>query len=664
MGAPSGGAPSTPQASSSDSLMDGQRRQNKLLVALREDAALRGLLLRAAAETQASVSSPDDDVVLYVLLPQSVTLDDVAITQELVETHLVHMRRPSGRSSGEARPFTSLNGLCGTCLADGSITVHGRLRRAADQDRALGNSVGGWAMNKGRAGTVPQLESQIVVLREATLPPSAKLPLRVPVGLLLISDPLFFPGCGWKLPLALRRCTHRFADVDLKQLPLADLPQLLFEYQILARAWMEETDPTEPLGVDESASPSQAISSPAGAAGGSAARDAAQRGAAVYTTPPGPSCPSHPSHGGRDVGGGGGNGGGDGGGSSDARGARGGVLGLGSLNGYAEQLTHGGGGVVDLMKERWRMSEWRAAASSFAPEPLARSRSTDGEVGGGGGANGPDKEPQHACSGGDADAGDGNGPPKPSKSASALLRSLLDTTGIGDSLGLGGLTSDRFEPLNEVAAGLAAGLASSPASSRAPKSPSLARSAAPPATDSAADAAAPPLPPNVTDAAADADAVAAARAAALEKANAVLLRAGAVLQDRGGMAAAAAAAAVPSSQPTQGGAAGASGAPNGYTNGVAAGRASPPLLAVDAAADPLRAPDDASDEELMLKDEEAEFFGTPAPALPPPAMVPPQQATAEEAQKQMAREQMAQEEKAREPSPILSGSSAALFDLS
>ena len=102
VGAPSGGAPSTPQASSSDSLMDGQRRQNKLLVALREDAALRGLLLRAAAETQASVSSPDDDVVLYVLLPQSVTLDDVAITQELVETHLVHMRRPSGRSSGEA----------------------------------------------------------------------------------------------------------------------------------------------------------------------------------------------------------------------------------------------------------------------------------------------------------------------------------------------------------------------------------------------------------------------------------------------------------------------------------------------------------------------------------------------------------------------------------
>ena len=91
------------------------------------------------------------------------------------------------------RPFTALNGLCGTLQPDGAITVHGRLRRALDSDRALGGTVGGWDQ-RGRNGTVPQLESLIVVLRESQLPPSERLPLRTSIGLLLISDPLFFPG--------------------------------------------------------------------------------------------------------------------------------------------------------------------------------------------------------------------------------------------------------------------------------------------------------------------------------------------------------------------------------------------------------------------------------------------------------------------------------------
>ena len=97
--------PAVPAAPSADGLLDGQRRQNKLLQALRDDLELRDLLLRAAAETQASSPGSHDDVALYVLLPQSVTLDDVRITRELVETHLVHLeRRPSRSGASGAAP--------------------------------------------------------------------------------------------------------------------------------------------------------------------------------------------------------------------------------------------------------------------------------------------------------------------------------------------------------------------------------------------------------------------------------------------------------------------------------------------------------------------------------------------------------------------------------
>jgi hypothetical protein len=79
--------------------------------------------------------------------------------------------------------------------------------------------------------------SCIVATRSFRYLPNKKL--RVPVGLLIVSDPLFFPGCGWKLPLALRQCTHRFRETALDELPLSDLPALLCEYQIMARAWLE-----------------------------------------------------------------------------------------------------------------------------------------------------------------------------------------------------------------------------------------------------------------------------------------------------------------------------------------------------------------------------------------------------------------------------------------
>ena len=203
-------ASSAAVAQGPDGLLDGERASNKMLIALRQVPELRELLLLVAA------TASMDGHELYLLLPQSVTLYDVRVTKELIETHLVYLKCSSNR--GEPRPFTSLNGLCGTCLADGAITVHGRLPEPS--------SVGGWAQSRGRMNSVPQLESQIVVLREATLPPSARLPLQAPVGLLLISDPIFFPGCGWKLPLALRRCTHRFTSVELNALPLADLPQV------------------------------------------------------------------------------------------------------------------------------------------------------------------------------------------------------------------------------------------------------------------------------------------------------------------------------------------------------------------------------------------------------------------------------------------------------
>lgn len=234
----------------SDALLSTETEGNRLLSALRSagNAELRERLRRAEAEADGST---DGQYILTLLLPQSVTLDDVTVTLELLETHLVLLRRGSASAP---RPFTSLNGLCGTVQPDGALTVHGRTRRAplADSGGASGAGavVGGWEQ-RGRGGAVPQLESQIVVLRESLLHGSAWLPLRSPIGLLLISDPLFFPGCGWKLPLALRRVTHRFRHSQLSSLPLADLPQLLYEYQILARAWREGVLDDGGLGVSQ-----------------------------------------------------------------------------------------------------------------------------------------------------------------------------------------------------------------------------------------------------------------------------------------------------------------------------------------------------------------------------------------------------------------------------
>ena len=216
---------------STDRLLEAERRSNRILTALHNDDTLRELLLRAANSTVAEA-----DAHIHLLLPQSVTLDDVRITPELLETHLVYVQQATRDAS---RSFTSLNGLCGAICEDGAVTVHGRLKPADDKDSALIGSVGGWERTSRRHGVVPQLESQIVVLRESMLSPSARLPLRVPVSMLLISDPLFFPGCGWKHALAVRKCSHRFARTELSELALADLPQLLDEYQILARAWQD-----------------------------------------------------------------------------------------------------------------------------------------------------------------------------------------------------------------------------------------------------------------------------------------------------------------------------------------------------------------------------------------------------------------------------------------
>lgn len=207
----------------SDSLLEAESSHNKLLQALREEGELRSLFLAATNREHTP------DVALCLLLPQSSTLDDVEVTVELFETHLVLLQRNVERAN--PRSFTSLNGLCGTLHSDGSITVHGRVRRATDSDSALGSNVGGWGQGH-RGATIPQLESQIMLLRESKLHPSAQLPLASPVRQIIISDPLFFPGCGWKLRLALRRCTHCFRDVKLEDIHLSELPELLYEYQV------------------------------------------------------------------------------------------------------------------------------------------------------------------------------------------------------------------------------------------------------------------------------------------------------------------------------------------------------------------------------------------------------------------------------------------------
>ncbi|KAL1529874.1 hypothetical protein AB1Y20_000804 [Prymnesium parvum] len=211
-------------------LLEQEKESSRMLHAMRNDHALSTLILQTVAH------DPADQFEHCLLLPQNVTLGDVSITQEFVETHLVQLQRAP---RGQPRSFTSLNGLCGTCQPDNTFVVHARLRQAKD-GADVGSSIGGWQQDQSRGtGTIPQLESTIYILRDGQLQATSELPLSSPIALLLISDPLFFPGCGWKLPLALRKCTHRFRDVNVTDLALADLPQLLFEYQILARAWLE-----------------------------------------------------------------------------------------------------------------------------------------------------------------------------------------------------------------------------------------------------------------------------------------------------------------------------------------------------------------------------------------------------------------------------------------
>ena len=110
-------------AAADDRLLARERQNNKLLAALHGFGTLQGMLLRAAEAT------PPAGTALHVLLPQSVTLDDVAITAELVQTHVVFLQNAVPR--GAPRAFTSLNGLCGSCEADGSIIVRRRLPHGA-----------------------------------------------------------------------------------------------------------------------------------------------------------------------------------------------------------------------------------------------------------------------------------------------------------------------------------------------------------------------------------------------------------------------------------------------------------------------------------------------------------------------------------------------------
>jgi len=223
--------PSRAATSGDSGLIEHEKANNKLLIAIREDPSLCTLLLCAADQT--SEMEKNEDLHAHLLLPQSVTLEDVHVTHEFVQTHVVMMQFTE-RSQARPRLFRSLNGLCGTCHPDDTVTIHGRLSETASIRRIAG--VGGWHCG---TGVIPQLESQIHILRESTLQPSAQIALAAPIPLLLISDPLFFPGCGWKLPLALRKCTYGFSDVQLEDLHLSDLPQLLFEYQVMGRAYLE-----------------------------------------------------------------------------------------------------------------------------------------------------------------------------------------------------------------------------------------------------------------------------------------------------------------------------------------------------------------------------------------------------------------------------------------
>ena len=67
-----------------------EKATNKLLRGVCEVEALRDVVLNAVSPDAAS-SEIDADV--HLLVPQSVTLDEVEVTQELVETHLVLLQR-------------------------------------------------------------------------------------------------------------------------------------------------------------------------------------------------------------------------------------------------------------------------------------------------------------------------------------------------------------------------------------------------------------------------------------------------------------------------------------------------------------------------------------------------------------------------------------------
>ena len=65
---------------------------NKLLRGVREVEALREVLLSAVSKAdEGTEAGADADV--HLLVPQSVTLDEVEVTPELVETHLVLLQR-------------------------------------------------------------------------------------------------------------------------------------------------------------------------------------------------------------------------------------------------------------------------------------------------------------------------------------------------------------------------------------------------------------------------------------------------------------------------------------------------------------------------------------------------------------------------------------------
>ena len=156
---------STARGGGGGGFIEHELNTNKLLRGVREMEALRDVLLSAVSKAdEGSEASADADV--HLLVPQSVTLDEVEVTRELLETHLVLLQRSV---QGQPRGFRSLNGLCGTWQPGNTLVVHGRRPRAAGANAS-------W--NFGARGTVPQLESQIHILREALLQPSADLPLR------------------------------------------------------------------------------------------------------------------------------------------------------------------------------------------------------------------------------------------------------------------------------------------------------------------------------------------------------------------------------------------------------------------------------------------------------------------------------------------------------